>query len=356
MTATLKLYELSTDYLRALDALTAQEELPPEAIADTLDGLAGAWEDKALNVARYVRNLEAEADAIAQAKQRMEARAKATAHHADAPESLSEERTGAHRIDPESPGSGPASAKKPTGRAGGRREPPARCVPPDRTAHDHPQSRHSHRPESRSKRRGCPAGVLDATRDRVSPLGSSFTPGEATPHGVDPTPPATLTRGTPPTLTHSHARSRFTGNGRLCLFHPTWRSPMTLQRFDVATTFGVNARPGLEVQGFSDESNPHIPVKQPYVFRPELLRDVLAYLHEAGGDGLFLTGPDWLGQNQPDHADCQSTPLPGPSGHLSRSPRTQRPDRSVRPHQRVDPVRAWSFICRGTGRAPPHPQ
>ena len=82
MTATLKLYELSTDYLRALDALTAQEELPPEAIADTLDGLAGAWEDKALNVARYVRNLEAEADAIADAKQRMEVRAKATANHA----------------------------------------------------------------------------------------------------------------------------------------------------------------------------------------------------------------------------------------------------------------------------------
>mgnify|MGYP001124589741 CR=1 FL=1 len=67
MPATLKLYELSDDYLQALDALTAQVELPPEAIADTLEGLTGAWDIKALNVARYVRNLEAEAAAIVDA-------------------------------------------------------------------------------------------------------------------------------------------------------------------------------------------------------------------------------------------------------------------------------------------------
>jgi cobaltochelatase CobS len=71
---------------------------------------------------------------------------------------------------------------------------------------------------------------------------------------------------------------------------------MSYQRFDVATTFGVKARPGLEVQGFADETNPHIPVKQSYVFRSELLRDVLAYLHDAGGDGLFLTGPTGSGK------------------------------------------------------------
>jgi hypothetical protein len=79
---TLKLYELSHDYLSALDALAEIEDLPPEAIADTLEGLAGAWEDKALNVARYVRNLEAEAAAIEEAKKRMDARAKATANRA----------------------------------------------------------------------------------------------------------------------------------------------------------------------------------------------------------------------------------------------------------------------------------
>ena len=80
--STLKLYELSAEYLDALEGLAEIEELPPEAIADTLEGLAGAWEDKALNVARYVRNLEAEALAIEDAKRRMDARAKATANQA----------------------------------------------------------------------------------------------------------------------------------------------------------------------------------------------------------------------------------------------------------------------------------
>ncbi len=82
MPATLKLYEISNDYLQALDDLTAQPDLPPEAIADTLEGLTGAWEEKALNVARYVRHLEAEAAAIEEAKQRMDSRAKAALRQA----------------------------------------------------------------------------------------------------------------------------------------------------------------------------------------------------------------------------------------------------------------------------------
>lgn len=80
--ATLKLYELSDDYLEAMEALAEIDDLPPEAIADTLEGLAGAWEDKALNVARYVRNLEAEAEAIVEARDRMERRAKAASKQA----------------------------------------------------------------------------------------------------------------------------------------------------------------------------------------------------------------------------------------------------------------------------------
>lgn len=80
--STLRLYELSDDYLRALEDLSEMDDLPPEAIADTLEGLMGAWEDKALNVARYVRNLEAEATAIEEAKKRMDMRAKSTANKA----------------------------------------------------------------------------------------------------------------------------------------------------------------------------------------------------------------------------------------------------------------------------------
>ncbi|MEA1049092.1 AAA family ATPase [Lamprobacter modestohalophilus] len=72
---------------------------------------------------------------------------------------------------------------------------------------------------------------------------------------------------------------------------------MTTQRFDVATTFGVQARPGLEVLGYADASHPQIPRRQDgYVFRNALLRDVLAYLHDAGSDGLFLTGPTGSGK------------------------------------------------------------
>jgi cobaltochelatase CobS len=68
------------------------------------------------------------------------------------------------------------------------------------------------------------------------------------------------------------------------------------QRFDVATTFGVQARAGLEVVGFTDETNPHIPVRKSYVFRNEVLRDVLAFLRDPAGDGLFLTGPTGSGK------------------------------------------------------------
>ena len=68
------------------------------------------------------------------------------------------------------------------------------------------------------------------------------------------------------------------------------------QRFDVATTFGVKARPGLEVQGFADETHSQVPIYKPYIFRPQLLRDVLAFLHDAGGDGMFLTGPTGAGK------------------------------------------------------------
>ncbi len=78
MPSTLRLYELSMEYLQALEALTELDDLPPEAIEDTLEGLSGAWEDKALNVARFVRNLEAEATAIDEAKKRMEVRARVT--------------------------------------------------------------------------------------------------------------------------------------------------------------------------------------------------------------------------------------------------------------------------------------
>ena len=80
--STLRLYQIADDYVTALDALAEMDDLPPEAIADTLEGLAGTFESKAGNVAAYIRSLEAEAAAIEEARKAMERRESALEHHA----------------------------------------------------------------------------------------------------------------------------------------------------------------------------------------------------------------------------------------------------------------------------------
>ena len=81
--SSLRLYQIADDYLNALEALAELEDLPPEAIADTLEGLAGTFEDKAANVAAYIRTLDAEAAAIEDARKAMERRETALERHAD---------------------------------------------------------------------------------------------------------------------------------------------------------------------------------------------------------------------------------------------------------------------------------
>jgi hypothetical protein len=74
----LTLYHLSANYLQALDFLTDPEaDLPAEAVKDTLEALAGELEDKAVNVAKFLRNMEAMADAIKTAEADMAKRRKA---------------------------------------------------------------------------------------------------------------------------------------------------------------------------------------------------------------------------------------------------------------------------------------
>ena len=71
------LYEISQTYREALDVLTDPElDLPNKVIAVTLEGLQGSLEDKAVNVAKFFKNLEATADTIKQAEVRMSARRK----------------------------------------------------------------------------------------------------------------------------------------------------------------------------------------------------------------------------------------------------------------------------------------
>lgn len=58
-----RLFELAQEY-RALSELESSDDLPPEVIADTLEGLTGEFEDKAAAVAKFILSLEANAAAI----------------------------------------------------------------------------------------------------------------------------------------------------------------------------------------------------------------------------------------------------------------------------------------------------
>ena len=74
----LSLYELSSTYLKALDDLTDPElDLPLEVVNDTLETLGDEMETKAINVTKFMRNMEATANAIKEAETQMAKRRKA---------------------------------------------------------------------------------------------------------------------------------------------------------------------------------------------------------------------------------------------------------------------------------------
>ena len=54
------LYEITGDYLRLLEMLEEEENIDPQAFADTLDGIDGEFEIKADNYARIIKELWAE--------------------------------------------------------------------------------------------------------------------------------------------------------------------------------------------------------------------------------------------------------------------------------------------------------
>lgn len=75
MNKSVSLYDISSEYLVALDAFTDPEnDLPVEAVNDTLEGIEGGLKDKAINVVQYMRNLEASASAIKEAEAKMRQR------------------------------------------------------------------------------------------------------------------------------------------------------------------------------------------------------------------------------------------------------------------------------------------
>lgn len=67
-------------------------------------------------------------------------------------------------------------------------------------------------------------------------------------------------------------------------------------RFNVSQTFEIGTQGPVWVEGFEETGHPAVPRRKDYVFRREPLRDVLAFLEEAQGDGLFLTGPTGSGK------------------------------------------------------------
>lgn len=67
------IYELTNDYLELL-MLAESEDLDPEAVADTLEGIAGEIEDKAENYAKVMKQMQADADGIKAEEERLHSR------------------------------------------------------------------------------------------------------------------------------------------------------------------------------------------------------------------------------------------------------------------------------------------
>ena len=74
----MKLYEIATAYCQALETLTDPDmDFPLDAIKDTMESLDGYFDQKAISVAAYAKQLEAEAEAIKTAEDSMAKRRKA---------------------------------------------------------------------------------------------------------------------------------------------------------------------------------------------------------------------------------------------------------------------------------------
>lgn len=71
----MKLFELAVQHQKLM-ALDGSDDIPAEVIRDTLEGLEGEIQDKAHSIACMIRNIEAEADAVAVASKALDERSK----------------------------------------------------------------------------------------------------------------------------------------------------------------------------------------------------------------------------------------------------------------------------------------
>ena len=92
------LYDIAAEYRADLDKLS-DLDLPPEVIADTLEGMSGALEAKASNIASLVRNLEVTAEAIKDAEAQLYKKRKAIENRIEAVKSYTLNVLVANQID-----------------------------------------------------------------------------------------------------------------------------------------------------------------------------------------------------------------------------------------------------------------
>lgn len=76
------LYEINQTYKAFLDQI-ASSDIPEEAIADTLEALDGEFDDKADNIACYIKSLLSDAQAIKAEEDALAERREAKKHKAD---------------------------------------------------------------------------------------------------------------------------------------------------------------------------------------------------------------------------------------------------------------------------------
>lgn len=78
----MKLYEIADDYQRLLDAIE-NGEIPEEALVDTLESITALLDEKADNIACWIKQLTAEAEAIKAEEDKLKARRKAKLNRAE---------------------------------------------------------------------------------------------------------------------------------------------------------------------------------------------------------------------------------------------------------------------------------
>ncbi len=73
----MNLYEIASTHNQALMEMASMDDLPEEVINDTLEALEGSFKDKAISVAGFFQNIDAEIAAMKDAEKRMAERRKA---------------------------------------------------------------------------------------------------------------------------------------------------------------------------------------------------------------------------------------------------------------------------------------